>query len=172
MAENNNKESITAMNLKEIQTLLSFIAKSGLEEVSIETGDVKLSVKKSCAQLHMEAAPVAYMPQQISAPPMASVSSEVKEVVASSQPSAPAVKGDDFIKSPMIGTFYSSANPESPVLVKVGDKVAKGQIVCIIEAMKLFNEIESDISGTVVKVLVENASPVEYDQALFVIQAD
>ena len=151
------------MKAKEIQDLIDFISKSGLEEVNIETEEFKIKVKRTsdapCIVEHVSAAPA---PAAAPAPVAAA-------------PAAPAPKsGSDeskylTIKSPMIGTFYRSANPDSDVFVKVGDKVKTGQPVCIIEAMKLFNEIESEVSGTIVKILVENASPVEYDQPLFLV---
>lgn len=149
------------MKAKEIQDLIDFISKSGLEEVNIETEEFKIKVKRNSDAPrmveHMPAAPAPVAPAPAPAP------------------AAPAPKsGNDeskylTIKSPMIGTFYRSPNPETDVFVKVGDKVKSGQPVCIIEAMKLFNEIESEVSGTIVKVLVDNASPVEYDQPLFLV---
>ena len=154
------------MKAKEIQDLIDFISKSGLEEVNIETEEFKIKVKRSSdAQVRM-------VEQQAPAPaPVAAASSSP----APSPAPAPAAKsGPDesryvTVKSPMIGTFYRSPNPDSDVFVKVGDKIKAGQPVCIIEAMKLFNEIESEVSGTIVKVLVENATPVEYDQPLFLV---
>jgi len=112
------------------------------------------------------AAPVA-APIAISAP-----TAPAAPVAAPAAPKAAAGKNTVDIKSPMIGTFYRSANPDSPPFISVGDKISKGQTVCIIEAMKLFNEIESEVSGTVVKILCENSSPVEYDQVLFVVEPD
>jgi acetyl-CoA carboxylase biotin carboxyl carrier protein len=159
------------MKTSEIRDLIDFIAQSGLNEVDIETKELKLHVKrepdqkvlKSSAPTVMAAAPaLAPAPAQVTAAPAAPASTP-----------APAKSSTVVeIKSPMIGTFYRSANPDTPPLVSVGDKITKGQTVCIIEAMKLFNEIESEISGTVVKVLVENASPVEYEQVLFMVEPD
>lgn len=158
------------MKAKEIRDLIDFISGSGLEEVNIETEEFKISVKRSPDQPVVSAAPVAAAPAPASVPAAA-------PAPAAPAPSAPAADSpaaaDDSqyftIKSPMIGTFYRSANPESPAFVNVGDKVSAGQTVCIIEAMKLFNDIESEISGTIMKVLVDNASPVEYDQPLFLV---
>lgn len=154
------------MKAKEIQDLIDFISKSGLEEVNIETEEFKIKVKRSSD------AQVRIVEQQSPAPaPIAAVNSAPTPAPAQ----APAAKsGPDesryvTVKSPMIGTFYRSANPDSEVFVKVGDKIKAGQPVCIIEAMKLFNEIESEVSGTIVKILVENATPVEYDQPLFLV---
>ncbi|TAF33775.1 MAG: acetyl-CoA carboxylase biotin carboxyl carrier protein [Cytophagales bacterium] len=161
------------MKAKEIQELISFIAESGLAEVNIETDEFKLAVKRQ-SDAALQAVHV--VEKTVAAPmQMPVVTPAVTPVVATatSVAAAPAAGKDESkyktIKSPMIGTFYRSANPESPVFVQVGDQVKAGQTVCIVEAMKLFNEIDTDLSGTIVKVLVENASPVEYDQPLFLI---
>lgn len=154
------------MKAKDIQELISFISDTGLEEVNIETEEFKLEVKRSTGQgVSSPAAPVA-----APAPAPAAAPAPAPAPAAASAESAPAADNLVTIKSPMIGTFYRSSNPESPPLVNVGDTVTKGQVVCIVEAMKLFNEIESDVAGKVVEVLVENASPVEFDQPLFKVQ--
>jgi acetyl-CoA carboxylase biotin carboxyl carrier protein len=149
------------MKAKEIRDLIDFISESGLEEVNIETEEFKIKVKRNA---EMPAGTVMSAPASAPAPVPAA---------APSSPTPPPSSSDDAnyltIKSPMIGTFYRSANPESDAFVQIGDKVTAGQTVCIIEAMKLFNEIESEISGTIVKVLVDNASPIEYDQPLFLV---
>ncbi len=154
------------MKAKEIQDLIDFISKSGLEEVNIETEEFKIKVKRTSDAPTRIIEHLAATPAPLAAPAPVAVAS-------APAPAAPKASNDESkyitIKSPMIGTFYRSANPESDVFVKIGDKVKPGQTVCIIEAMKLFNEIESEISGTIVKVLVENASPVEYDQPLFLV---
>ena len=157
------------MKIKEIRDLIDFLSNSGLEEVNIETEEFKVKVKRSAETKVVEQiaaapiAPVAPLPAAPAAP--APVSEPAK-----TEASAPATGGNQLeIKSPMIGTFYDSPNPESPAFLKVGDKVSAGQTVCIIEAMKLFNEIESEVSGTVVKILVDNSQPVEYDQPLFLV---
>ena len=156
------------MEIKDIQKLLDFIAHSSLDEVNIETGEFKVSVKRNAvttvvaaaAPAPVVAAPVAAAPAPVAAAPVAAP--------------APTAKADDSkyltIKSPMIGTFYRSGGPDKPSFVEVGDEVATGKVVCIVEAMKLFNEIESEVSGRIVKVLVENATPVEYDQPLFLVE--
>ena len=154
------------MENKEIQKLLDFIAQSNLDEVSIETSELKLSVKR------YGAAPVV---QQViaSAPQFAApvAIAPVAHGVPTLPVAAPVVASNRVtIKSPMIGTFYRSASPDRPSLIEIGSDVVKGQPVCIIEAMKLFNEIESEISGRIVEVLVENATPVEFDQPLFVVE--
>jgi acetyl-CoA carboxylase biotin carboxyl carrier protein len=161
------------MKPKEIQELLDFISQSGLAEVNIETEQFKISVKKhaAAAAQHRHETPI----QQFTAPhPVAHpVQQQTTAPVQEKTEKAPDPSKDSkliTIKSPMIGTFYRSSNPESPNFINVGDEVSAGQAVCIIEAMKLFNEIESEVSGKIVKVLVENASPVEYDQPLFLVE--
>jgi acetyl-CoA carboxylase biotin carboxyl carrier protein len=158
------------MKAKEIQDLIDFISNSGLAEVKIETQEFKLSIKK-----HQDAPVVKYenAPLPISAPIASAQSAPANTSANSPAPAASAPKEDDSkyltIKSPMIGTFYRAANPESANFANVGDTIKAGDTVCIIEAMKLFNEIESEISGRIVKLLVENATPVEYDQPLFLV---
>lgn len=159
------------MKVKELIELMSFISDSELNEVKLEMDEVKLSVKKSVA---VETRFVEnHAPQVIQAAPVAAIPAAPAPAPAVSAPeeSAPAATNDNYItvKSPMIGTFYRSANPESPVFAEVGDSISKGQTVCIIEAMKLFNEIESEVSGKIVQVLVEDATPVEFDQPLFLV---
>ncbi len=157
------------MKAKDIQELIDFISKTGLEEVNIETEEFKIKVKRSndAPQIVEQAAR-----PQTSAPAPAAAQAP-SPAPAAPAPAAPAAEENNKnyveIKSPMIGTFYRTPNPESPSFVQIGDKVTAGQVVCIVEAMKLFNEIESEVSGTIVKVLVENANPVEYDQPLFLV---
>ncbi|WP_109832221.1 acetyl-CoA carboxylase biotin carboxyl carrier protein [Reichenbachiella versicolor] len=156
------------MKVKEIRDLIDFLADSGLEEVNIETEEFKIKVKRSNEAQIVEtvAAPVVAAPAPVAAPVPAAAPAPAPAAVES-----PAPAGNNYIevKSPMIGTFYKAANPESPNFVNVGDKISAGDTVCIIEAMKLFNEIESEVSGTIVKILAENAAPVEYDQPLFLV---
>lgn len=162
------------MKPSEIKDLIDFIDKSNLDEVNIKTDQFTISVKKNKGKAVSEfvPAPVVYQaaPAPVSAPaPVALPAAQ------SSTPAAPAETGKKLveIKSPMIGTFYRSAKPDSPVFVNIGDEVKKEQtVVCIIEAMKLFNEIESTVSGRIVKVMVENATPVEFDQVLFLVEED
>jgi len=166
------KSSTNSTNMKtaEIRDLIEFLSKSGLNEVNIETKELKLHVKREPDQnvIQGTAAPmVAPVPVAAAPAPAAPAAPATPKPAA-----APAGKNTIDIKSPMIGTFYRSANPDSPPFVSVGDKITKGQTVCIIEAMKLFNEIESEVSGTVVKVFCENSTPVEYDQVLFVVEPD
>lgn len=157
------------MEPKELQKLIDFIANSGLDEVNIETEQFKISTKKNAPV----AAPVYAAAPVVQAVAQAPVATPAVAAVAPVAPAAPAAAADSnliTIKSPMIGTFYSSPNPESDDFVTVGSDVAKGQPVCIIEAMKLFNEIESDVTGRIVKILVANATPVEFDQPLFLVE--
>jgi acetyl-CoA carboxylase biotin carboxyl carrier protein len=168
-----SKPNSSEMKTTEIRDLIDFISKSGLNEVNIETKELKLNVKREPDQKVFKStpviAPIAAAPAVAAAPAAASAPAAPKAAPAAEPASG---KKTLEIKSPMIGTFYRSGNPDNPPFVSVGDKVSKGQTVCIIEAMKLFNEIESEVSGTVVKVMVENASPVEYDQVLFVVEPD
>jgi acetyl-CoA carboxylase biotin carboxyl carrier protein len=157
-----------AMKAKELQELLDFIAKSGLNKVNIETEEFKISVQRepNTKQIVTVGAAQAAAPQQ--AAPAAPTLPPIAPM-ASAAEAAPSVSYTP-LKSPMIGTFYRSSGPDSPVFAQVGDMVEKGQVICIIEAMKLFNEIEAEQAGRIVKVLVENATPVEYDQPLFLIE--
>ena len=159
------KSNSSEMKTSEIRDLIDFISKSGLNEVNIQTNELKLSVKREPDQKVFKSTPV-MAPMAAAAAPAASAP------VAKAAAAEPAGKKTSDIKSPMIGTFYRSGNPDTPSFVSVGDKVTKGQTVCIIEAMKLFNEIESEVSGTIVRVMVENSTPVEYDQVLFVVEPD
>lgn len=159
------------MKPDEIQELLSFIASSGLDEVNIETDKFKLAVKRAGAPAAAPAVQYVQMPPAMAgpapAPAMAGPAAAPQAAPAAAAPSA----NTKTIKSPMIGTFYSSSKPGEPEFVQIGSEVKQGQVVCIIEAMKLFNEIESEFSGKIVKILVENATPVEYDQPLFLVEA-
>jgi len=157
------------MKLTEIQDLIKFVSKSGVNEVELETSDIKIVIRTG-----KTAAPVMYQqaPVQLAQAP-AAITTAVSEVAPAS-PAAPVVAVNEdakyiTIKSPMIGTFYRSAGPDKPVFVNIGDEIGVGKPVCIIEAMKLFNEIESEIKGKIVKVLVNDATPVEYDQPLFLV---
>jgi acetyl-CoA carboxylase biotin carboxyl carrier protein len=154
------------MDLKQIHELIKIVNKSNIGEISIEDKDGKVTIKQKEEPTITVAAPS----QQVfsaSAAPVAAAPVATPVVAA-----APVAKVDNLItiKSPMIGTFYRRASPDKPLFAEVGTAVAPGKVVCIIEAMKLFNEIESEISGTIVKVLVDDASPVEYDQPLFLVE--
>ena len=154
------------MKAKELQELLDFIAKSGLNKVNIETEEFKISVQRDPTTKTVFSA--------AAAPALAPVAAAAPAPVAAPVAAAPAAEAASAnhkaLKAPMIGTFYRSSGPDSPSFVQVGDMVEKGQVICIIEAMKLFNEIEAEESGRLVKALVENATPVEYDQPLFLIE--
>lgn len=160
------------MKAKEIQELLDFIAKSGLDEVNVETDSFKISVKRNNYVTALE--PVFAKPQITPTQPTTThFTPSVNNETSQSTPTQAKIADESkylTIKSPMIGTFYRSPNPDAAVFVNTGDEIKQGQIVCIIEAMKLFNEIESEYTGKIVKVLVDNASPVEYDQPLFLIE--
>ena len=160
---------IKNMDTREIQKLIDFISKSDLNEVNIETAELKLQIKRNVESgvryvtaPVIENSPISYLPEH-SAPAVA------KEV-ADAEPAAPAVNSKLVeVKAPMIGTFYRAGGPGKPNFVEVGDEIQAGKVICILEAMKLFNEIESEVTGKIVKILVEDATPVEYDQPLFLV---
>jgi len=159
------------MDIKEIQNLIKFVAKSGASEVKLEMDDIKITIKTGpdpdTAAVHY--APVATQIPQV---PTAQVG-DVKPVadVSATTTTTAATENSKYItiKSPIIGTFYRKPSPDKPLFVEVGQTIAEGDVLCIIEAMKLFNEIESEVSGKVVKILVDDSSPVEFDQPLFLI---
>lgn len=164
------------MDYKQIQELIKLINKSNIGELSIEESDFKITIKQKKEQLTQQqpvAAPV-YLQPQIAAPPVQSTApvAQAKEASVTSAADAASAKPDNLItiKSPMIGTFYTKPSPDKPSFVEVGEEIIPGKVLCIIEAMKLFNEIESEVSGKVVKILVEDSSPVEYDQPLFLVE--
>lgn len=163
------------MNLKEVEELIRFVSKANVAEVELETKDVKLIIKTAKGQTEYRVeAPVAIAPAPVAVPVAAPQPKAAPALQATPEaPKAEAKGGDESkyiaVKSPMIGTFYRSSGPDKPPFVNVGDKIEKGKVICIIEAMKLFNEIESEVSGTIVKVMVNDASPIEYDQVLFLV---
>lgn len=157
------------MDIKEIQNLIKFVAKSGASEVKLEMEDIKITIKTGSG--FTEATYVQADPVQQSASQMV-VNSAPQPVVESAIPVAKSTDNSAnyiTVKSPIIGTFYRKSAPDKPNFVEVGSEINAGDVVCVIEAMKLFNEIESEISGKVVKILVDNASPVEFDQPLFLV---
>ncbi len=164
------------MNKKEIEDLIKFVSKAGVSEVSIETKEIKITIINN--PRFAEHAPVQPLPvapvvvAQVPAAPAAAPAPVAKSDEPPAKKDAAAIDESKLhvIKSPMIGTFYRSSAPDKPNFVSVGDEVAPKKIICIIEAMKLFNEIECDVKGKIVKVLVDNASPVEYDQPLFLVE--
>ncbi len=158
------------MDLKEIQNLIKFVAKSGASEVKLEMGDVKITIRTG--ESHKGETTIV---QQIPVNPpvvQAPVASQPAEPVTDT-PESSSEKAEDSkyitIKSPIIGTFYRKPSPDKPVFVEVGQSINQGDVLCVIEAMKLFNEIESEVSGKIVKVLVDDASPIEFDQPLFLV---
>lgn len=156
------------MDFKQIQDLIKLINKSNIGELKIEQGDFKITIKQKedkYISVASSAAPMQMMPA------MPAQHQSVEAPAALTEKSSPSVKEENLvtIKSPMIGTFYRKPSPDKPLFVEVGDDVTVGKVVCIIEAMKLFNEIESEVSGKVVKILVEDSTPVEYDQPLFLV---
>ncbi|WP_124979287.1 acetyl-CoA carboxylase biotin carboxyl carrier protein [Nonlabens xiamenensis] len=160
------------MELKEIQNLIKFVAKSGASEVKLEMDDVKITIKTGSEPGEVtyvsQAAPMQMAAPQMQAPPAQAPAAPTPEAA----PAAPASSDDDkyvTVKSPIIGTFYRKPAPDKPLFCEVGDTVKEGDTLCIIEAMKLFNEIESEVSGKIVKVLVDDSSPVEFDQPLFLV---
>ena len=154
------------MDIKEIQNLIKFVAKSGASEVKLEMDDIKITIKTGSDQ---ESTAVNYAPIQAQAPQL--VAPPVAEAKAPAEAPAPAAESSKYItiKSPIIGTFYRKPSPDKPLFVEVGQTIAEGDVLCIIEAMKLFNEIESEVSGKIVKILVDDSSPVEFDQPLFLV---
>jgi acetyl-CoA carboxylase biotin carboxyl carrier protein len=161
------------MDIREIQDLIKFVAKTGVSEVSLETDNFKLIVKTDVGAKLQKETVVYQVPAEV--PTMVHASAPAP--VAAPAPAATAAPAKEetnnqyiTIKAPMIGTFYRSSGPDKAPFVSVGDEVAPGKVICIIEAMKLFNEIECDVKGRIVKVLVDDASPVEYDQPLFLVE--
>lgn len=158
------------MDIKEIQSLIKFVAKSGASEVKLETDEIKITIRTGSLgnnePTYVQSIPMAQAPVAHAAPPHEAPSAPAKSA-------EPEKKEDDSkyitIKSPIIGTFYRKPSPDKPAFVEVGDKISSGDVLCVIEAMKLFNDIESEVSGTIVKVLVDDASPVEFDQPLFLV---
>ncbi len=156
------------MELKDIQNLIKFVAKSGATEVKLEMDDIKITIKTTVEQDAEPTAYVQHIPMQGAMPQMATPQVAPQ---TETKPTEPAAEESKYItiKSPIIGTFYRKPAPDKPTFVEVGATVATGDVLCVIEAMKLFNEIESEYSGKIVKVLVDDATPVEFDQPLFLI---
>ncbi len=157
------------MEFKQIQELLKAVNKSNISELSIKDGEFEITIKQANTEpqyvMAQPSMPVAVQPQVIAAPQAA------PQAAPAAAPQAPTAASNTItIKSPMIGTFYRSAGPDKPAFVNVGDEIKPGAVICIVEAMKLFNEIESEISGRIVKVLVDDATPIEYDQPLFLVE--
>ena len=162
------------MDVKEIQNLIKFVAKSGAHEVKLEMEDFKITIKTAADQIVPEQQTIVqHMPPMAAAPVAAApVASTPPAEAAAPAAAAETPKDEDHlitVKSPIIGTFYRKPSPDKPTFVEIGSTVNQGDVLCVIEAMKLFNEIESEFSGKIVKILVDDASPVEFDQPLFLI---
>lgn len=160
------------MNLKEIQNLIKFVAKSGANEVKLEMDDVKITIRTGEGLAKGETTIIQQVPQVGAVAPQPISHAPAEAAAPAAAPSEAAASDDSkyiTVKSPIIGTFYRKASPDQPSFVEVGTDIKEGDVLCIIEAMKLFNEIESEVSGKIVKVLVEDASPVEFDQPLFLV---
>jgi len=156
------------MDIKQIQDLIKFVSKSGVNEVSIEEKDFKITIKTNQEPTYVTAS----VPAVAAAAPVAAAPAAAAPIAAAPVAAAPAADDESkyiTVKSPIIGTFYRSPGPDKGVFVNVGDEIAPGKVLCIVEAMKLFNEIESEVSGKIVKILVNDAQPVEYDQPLFLV---
>jgi acetyl-CoA carboxylase biotin carboxyl carrier protein len=156
------------MDLKEIQNLIKFVANSGVAEVKLEMDDVKITIRTTLEGNVTETTYVQQMPAQ---PVLQQAVAPAAVAPAAVTPSTPAAEESKSItiKSPIIGTFYRKPSPDKPVFVEVGSTIGKGDVLCVIEAMKLFNEIESEVSGKIVKILVDDMSPVEFDQPLYLV---
>lgn len=159
------------MDIKEIQSLIKFVAKSGASEVKLEMEDIKITIRTGSTSNTPETTIVQQIP--VAPAPVAAAPVAVPEVAAPAAPTPAAPAEDDAkyitIKSPIIGTFYRKPSPDKPAFVEVGKDIKPGDVLCVIEAMKLFNDIESEVSGKIVKVLVDDSSPVEFDQPLFLV---
>ncbi|UOY09026.1 acetyl-CoA carboxylase biotin carboxyl carrier protein [Muricauda sp. SCSIO 64092] len=159
------------MDIKEIQSLIKFVAKSGASEVKLEMEDIKITIRTGSAATTPETTIVQQIP--VAPAPVAAAPAPAQEAPAPAAPAKEAAEEDNSeyitIKSPIIGTFYRKPSPDKPPFVEVGSQIQKGDVLCVIEAMKLFNDIESEVSGKIVKVLVDDSSPVEFDQPLFLV---
>jgi len=160
------------MDFKQIQELIKIINKSNIGELSIEDENFKITIKQKEEKVQTVVSAPAPAPVFVPAPSVAVPAPQPAQTLPSATTQQPTQKAENLIviKSPMIGTFYRRSSPDKPSFVEVGDEVTPGKVVCIIEAMKLFNEIESEVKGKVVKILVDDASPVEYDQPLFLVE--
>ena len=158
------------MDLKEIQNLIKFVSNSGVAEVKLETGDIKITIRTTLEGntpeiTYVQQAPLQQALTQVASTPV----TQAKETPAATQSAADDNAKYVTIKSPMIGTFYRKPAPDKPSFIEVGSSIAKGDVLCVVEAMKLFNEIEAEISGKIVKILIDDMSPVEFDQPLFLV---
>ena len=157
------------MDLKEIQNLIKFVSNSGVAEVKLETGEIKITIRTTLEGNSPDITYVQQAPIQQAIPQVAAPQPVAQEAAPVATPSSDENSKYITIKSPMIGTFYRKPAPDKPVFVEVGSSISKGDVLCVVEAMKLFNEIEAEISGKIVKILVDDMSPVEFDQPLFLV---
>lgn len=159
------------MDIKEIQSLIKFVAKSGVSEVKLETDDVKITIRTGTDSRNAETTYVQQIPMAQGPIVQAAVPLETSNPAAETPSDEDNEDNDKYItiKSPIIGTFYRKPSPDKPSFVEVGSDIGEGDVLCVIEAMKLFNDIESEVSGKIVKILVEDSSPVEFDQPLFLV---
>jgi len=161
------------MDLRKLKTLIDLVAESGIAELEITEGDGKVRIVKSPQQVAMGYAPMqsaAMAPDALAVMPAAAQTAAAPPAPVAAAPAEPTAPSGHVLKSPMVGTFYRSANPNSSSFVEIGSQVKEGDTLCIVEAMKLMNEIEADHAGTVKAILVENGQPVEYGQPLFIIE--
>jgi len=160
------------MDVKEIQSLIKFVAKSGASEVKLEMEDIKITIRTGSVSSSNETTYVQQIPMAQAAP-IAQIPAVAKETPVAAPEAANEAAADDSkyitVKSPIIGTFYRNPSPDKPNFVEVGSNISQGDVLCVIEAMKLFNDIESEVSGKIVKILVDDSSPVEFDQPLFLV---
>lgn len=157
------------MELKDIQNLIKFVAKSGASEVKLEMEDIKITIKTGSDDSKGEMTYIQQMPVMASSQPQNTAPPQTNTPVVAAPVAASEESKYITIKSPIIGTFYRKPSPDKPMFVEVGDDIGSGDVLCVIEAMKLFNEIESEVSGKIIKILVDDASPVEFDQPLFLV---
>ena len=161
------------MKIKEIQNLIKFVAKSGAQEVKLEMEDVKITIKTGSSPSQIESGGLVQQIQAVPTPIVSQIPVQTTPITQQERTKNEEKTEEDdkfiTIKSPIIGTFYRKAAPDKPAFVEVGDTIKEGGVLCVIEAMKLFNEIESEVSGTIVKILIDDATPVEFDQPLFLI---
>mgnify|MGYP000414490394 CR=1 FL=1 len=161
------------MEIKEIQNLIKFVAKSGAHEVKLETDDFKITIKTNADNSSVEAQTIGQtLPSMVAPSPKPTIAATLAETPIEREDHPAQDETDNLItiKSPMIGTFYRKPSPDKDVFVEVGDNIKEGDVLCVVEAMKLFNEIESEVSGKIIKILVDDSSPVEFDQPLLLVE--
>jgi len=157
------------MDIKEIQNLIKFVAKSGASEVKLEMNDIKITIKTGGDE-RIEPTTIVQQAPSLT-PPTPTVVTPISSAIPDAPAAPSATENDKFltVKSPIIGTFYRKPSPDKPTFVEVGQEINEGDVLCVVEAMKLFNEIESEVSGKIIKILVDDSTPVEFDQPLFLV---